>query len=328
MSPVIGLLVALGVLVAPLAANAQQPGKIPRIGILASIRSPATEGFERGLRELGYVEGKNILIKWRLVQGKFERLPEYATELVRLKVDVIVAPAEVYVRAAQDATKTVPIVFALVSDPVAVGFVKSLARPAGNITGLSSIALDLQPKRLELLREAVAETRRIAVLTNLPASERDPRRDEGPLRAVQDAARSLGVQIEVEAVQDPGELDSAFAAMRRQGAGAILELPGDPMFYAERRRIADLAIRSRLPMMCAAKESVEAGCLMFYGASYPDLIRRSAVYVDKIVKGAKPADLPVEQPTRFELIINLKAAKAIGLTIPRSVLLRADEIIQ
>ncbi len=324
----IGLVVtlALGVLAAPLAAEAQQAGKIPRIGVLASIRSPAIEGFERGLKELGYVEGKNIVIEWRLVEGKFERLPELAADLVRLKVDVILAPATIYVRAARDATKTIPIVFALVPDPVEAGFVASLARPGGNITGLSSIATELTAKRLELLKEAIPRLTRVGVLTNVP--EAAP-----PLRSVRNeqlqvAAESLRVQLQVQYVREAHDMEGAFSAMTRQGAGAVIALPGDPMFYAERRRIADLAIKSRLPVMCDAKESVEAGCLLFYGASAPDLMRRSAVYVDKILKGAKPADLPVEQPTRFELVINMKTAKALGLTIPRSVLIRADEVIQ
>ncbi len=325
MSAVIGLLVALGVLVAPLAANAQQPGKIPRIGVLVNIRSPGTEGFERGLRELGYVEGKNILIEWRLVQGKFERLPEFAADLVRLKVDVIVAPAEGYVRAAKNATSATPIVFALVADPVAAGFVVSLARPGGNITGLSNIQGELNAKRLELLKEAVPKVRQVGVLTN-PAGAGFPLAEV--LKGLEVAARSLSVQLQVQYAREPHEIDGAFAAMNRAGATAVIVVSASPIFYAERARIATLALKAGLPTMSEFPESVVAGGLMSYAANTPDLMRRSAYYVDKILKGTKPADLPVEQPTRFELVINLKTAKAIGLTIPQSVLLRADELIQ
>ena len=319
------LAIALAILVTPIAADAQQPGKIPRIGVLASIRSPATEGFERGLRELGYVEGKNILIEWRLVQGKFERLPEFAADLVRLKVDVIVAPATPYVLAARNATATIPIVFALVADPVAAGFVASLARPGGNITGLSNIGGELNAKRLELLKEAVPKVRQVGVLTN-PAGAGFPLAEV--LKELEVAARLLGVQLQVQYARAPSEIDGAFAAMSREGARAVIVVSGSPMFYAERTRLATLALKAGLPTMSEFPESVEAGGLMSYAANTPDLMRRSAHYVDKILKGAKPADLPVEQPTKFELVINLKTAKAIGLTIPQSVLLRADELIQ
>ena len=319
------LAIALAILVTPIAADAQQPGKIPRIGVLASIRSPATEGFERGLRELGYVEGKNILIEWRLVQGKFERLPEFAADLVRLKVDVIVAPATPYVLAARNATATIPIVFALVADPVAAGFVASLARPGGNITGLSNIGGELNAKRLELLKEAVPKVRQVGVLTN-PAGAGFPLAEV--LKELEVAARLLGVQLQVQHARAQSEIDGAFAAMSREGARAVIVVSGSQMFYAERTRLATLALKAGLPTMSEFPESVEAGGLMSYAANTPDLMRRSAHYVDKILKGAKPADLPVEQPTKFELVINLKTAKAIGLTIPQSVLLRADELIQ
>ena len=319
------LAIALAILVTPIAADAQQPGKIPRIGVLASIRSPATEGFERGLRELGYVEGKNILIEWRLVQGKFERLPEFAADLVRLKVDVIVAPATPYVLAARNATATIPIVFALVADPVAAGFVASLARPGGNITGLSNIGGELNAKRLELLKEAVPKVRKVGVLTN-PAGAGFPLAEV--LKELEVAARSLGVQLQVQYAREPHEMDGAFAAMSRAGATAVIVVSASPIFYAERARIATLALKAGLPTMSEFPESVVAGGLMSYAANTPDLMRRSAYYVDKILRGTKPADLPVEQPTRFELVINLKTAKAIGLTIPQSFLLRADEIIQ
>ena len=318
-------LLTLGAVLIPLVAFAQQPGKVPRIGVLASIRSPAIEGFERGLKELGYVEGKNIIIEWRLVQGKFERLPEFAADLVRLKVDVIVAPADPYVRAAKNATSTSPIVFALVSDPVAAGFVASLARPGGNITGLSNIQGELNAKRLELLKEAVPKVSRAGVLTNaagagFPLAE--------VLKGLEVAARSLSVQLQVQYAREPHEIDGAFAAMSRAGASAVIVVSGSPIFYAERARIATLALKAGLPTMSEFPESVVAGGLMSYAANTPDLMRRSAYYVDKILKGTKPADLPVEQPTKFELVINLKTAKAIGITIPRSVLVRADELIQ
>ncbi len=327
MTALVCLLAALSILLSPLAGDAQQPGKIPRIGVLANIRSPGTEGFERGLKELGYVEGKNILIEWRLVQGKFERLPEFAADLVRLKVDVIVAPAPAYVRAAKDATTTIPIVFALVPDPVAAGFVASLARPGGNITGLSNLQTELDAKRLELLKEAVPGLSRVGVLTNPPPPavlrwELDLR------RGLEGAARSLGLELHVREVREQKELDEAFSAMVRQSVGAILVLSRSPMFYAERVRIAELALKARLPTMSEFPESVKAGGLMVYAPSSPDLMRRSAYYVDKILRGAKPADLPVEQAEKFDLVINLKTAKAIGLTIPRHVLLRANEVIQ
>jgi len=321
----IGLLVTLAVdlLAAPLAAEAQQAGRVPRIGVLANIRSPATEGFERGLKELGYIEGKNIIIEWRLAEGKFDRLPDLAAELVRLKVDVILAPATPYVQTAKNATKTIPIVFALVPDPVAAGFVAGLGRPGGNITGLTSTAgPEIVGKRLELLKETVPEITRVAVLSN-PA---DPLA-VASLRDMQMAGRSLGVQVQVVEVRDPKELDGAFSSITKQGGGGVVEL-AHVMFYAERKRIAELAVKNRLPTMYAYRESVDAGGFVCYAANFPDLMRRAATYVDKILKGAKPADLPVEQPTKFEFVINLKTAKALGLTIPQSILIRADEVIQ
>ena len=314
---------ALGLLATLPTVEAQQAGKVPRIGVLANIRSPATEGFEQGLKELGYVEGKNIIIEWRLAEGKFDRLPDLAAELVRLKVDVIVAPALPYVQAAKNATKTIPIVFALVPDPVAAGFVVSLGRPGGNITGLTSTAgPEIAGKRVELLKEAVPEITRVAILSNPP----DPLA-VAFLRETQMAARSLGVQLQVVEVRGPKELDSAFSAIMREGAGGVVEL-GHVMFYAERKRIAELAVKNRLPTMYAYRESVDAGGFVCYAANFPDLMRRAATYVDKILKGAKAADLPVEQPTKFEFIINLKAAKQIGLTIPPNVLARADRVIR
>jgi putative ABC transport system substrate-binding protein len=305
---------------APLATPAQPAGKVPRVGFLANIRSPATAGFEEGMRELGYVDGRTVIIEWRLAQGRFDRLPELVQQLVALKVDVIVAPAPVYVEAATQATQTIPIVFALVDDPVARGFVKSLARPGGNVTGLSTIATELAAKRVEILREAVPHATRLGVLTSPGADARVHEMDR--------AAKAVGFRIEIASVSGPGELESALATLARKGVSAAIEAPGDPMFYQERRRIADLALKHRLPLLADARESVEAGALMSYGASFPDLMRRSASYVDRIIKGAKPADLPVQQATKFELLINLKTAKALGLTIPPVVLERADELIR
>jgi putative ABC transport system substrate-binding protein len=316
---VLAVILILGVIATALAAEAQ-PGRVPRIGFLANVRSPATEGFQKGLRELGYVEGQTIIVEWRLAEGRFERLPELAAELVRLKVDVIVAPADPYVAVAQKATTTIPIVFALVGDPVGRGYVKSLAWPGGNITGLSNLSRELAGKRLELLKETMTGATRMAALGN-PAST--------PLtwRETEAAARSLSVQLSLQEARNVGDLEGAFAAMTRAGVAAVIELP-DAMFYAQRRRIADLAVKHRLPMISAFREFVEAGGLMAYGADIADLLRRSATYVDKIIKGAKPGDLPVEQPTKFELIINLRTAKTLGLRIPTSVLARADEIIE
>ena len=309
----------LSLLAAPLAAEAQPVGRVPRIGFLANVRSSGTEAFQKGLRELGYVEGQNIIVEWRLAEGRLERLPELAAELVRLKVDVIVAPADPYVEVARKATTTIPIVFALGADPVGRGFVQSLARPGGNITGLSNVSGELAGKRLELLKQTVAGVSRIGVLAR--SVRRHP---DWP--GTEAAARALGVQLTVQEVRDVGDLEGAFVAMRRAGVAAVMEI-SDPMFYAQ-RGIADLALKHQLAVMSSFREFVEAGGLMAYGADIGDLMRRSATYVDKILKGAKPADLPVQQPTKFELVINVKTAQALGLTIPQSVLLRADEVIR
>ncbi|MGH2404847.1 MAG: ABC transporter substrate-binding protein [bacterium] len=310
--------IASGLLAAPLAAQAQQPGKVPRIGFLANVRLPGTEAFQKGLRELGYVEGENIIVEWRLAEGSLQRLPELAAELVRLKVDVIVAPAPPYVQAARKATTTIPIIFALVPDPVKTRLVASLARPGGNITGLTNNPIEVQGKRVELLKEAIPGLVRVAVLTTGADDE---------VREVERAAASLGIQRDVVTVTRPEEIDQAFMLMKAKRVGAVVEM-SRPIIYAHRQRIADPAVQTGLPMMCAAKEYVEAGCLFYYGASFTDNLRRSARYVDKILKGAKPGDLPVEQPTKFELVINLKTARALGLTIPQSLLLRADQVIE
>jgi putative ABC transport system substrate-binding protein len=314
-------------LLAPLGAAAQQAGKVPRIGYLAA-GSPSggphlLEAFRKGLRELGWVEGQNIVIDYRFAEGRFDRLPDLAAELVRLKVDIIVAGPTPPAAAAKKATETIPIVMIGVGDPVGQGLIASLARPGGNVTGLSySVGLEIFGKGLELLKETVPKVRRVAILSN-PANPSHPL----AIREVNVAARSLGVQLQLLEARGPNEFDGAFAAMAKERVGALLVVT-DPMLVLHRTRLADLAARSRLPAAYGTRESVEAGGLMSYGPSLSDLWRRAATYVDKILKGAKPADLPVEQPTKFELVINVKAAKALGLTIPQSMFIRADEVIE
>lgn len=303
-------------------AAAQQPKKVPRIGYLA-ITSPGSydEAFRQGLRELGYVEGGSIVIEYRYAEGKIERLFDLAVELVRLKVDVLVAaggaPAAL---AAKRATTTVPIVIASVADPVALGLVASLAQPGGNVTGLSLLGPDTAGKRLEILKEVVPALSRVAVLWN-PANPGNTL----ILEEARVAARALGVKVQSLEARGPEDFQTAFKAAR--GAGGILPL-GDPGHVLHRAAIIGLAGRYRLPAMYPFRQFVEDGGLMYYGASLDDLYRRAATYVDKILKGRKPADLPVEQPTKFELVINLKTAKQIGLTIPPNVLARADRVIR
>ncbi|HEV2056810.1 MAG TPA: ABC transporter substrate-binding protein [Methylomirabilota bacterium] len=286
--------------------------------------SPFLDAFRQGLRELGWVEGQNIVIDYRYAEGRFDRLPDLAAELVRLKVDIIVAQPLPAAAAAKNATETIPIV--MISggaDPVGLGLIATLARPGGNVTGSSySAGQEIGGKQLELLKKTVPKVRRVAILSN-PANPGHPPM-VGELNV---AARSLGVQLQLLEVRGPNEFDGAFAAMATERAGALLVL-SDGMFNLHRTRLADLAARSRLPAAYGVREFVDAGGLMSYGPSLRDLYRRSAAYVDKILKGAKPADLPVEQPTKFELVINLKTAKALGLTIPPSLLQRADELIQ
>ena len=329
---VLAVALAFSVLLAPLAADAQQAaGKVYRIGFLSVLGAPTPstpagvlEAFRQGLRELGWVEGQNIVIDYRFAEGRFDRLPDLAAELVRLKVDIIVAVATQGVAAAKNATETIPIVMISGSaDPVGLGFIASLARPGGNVTGLSySVGPEILGKGLELLMEIVPKVRRVAILSN-PASPVQPLF----IREVKVAARSLGVQLQLLEARGPNEFDGAFAAMAKERVGALLVV-ADSIFILHRTRLADLAARSRLPAAYGGRENVEAGGLMSYGPSVRDLFRRAATFVDKILKGAKPADLPVEQPTKFELVINLKTAKALGLTIPPSVLIRADEVIQ
>ncbi len=307
-------------------AEAQQPTKIPRIAYLTGVSLSAVaariEAFRQGLRELGYVEGKNIVIEWRSAEGKLDRLPALAAELVRLKVDVIVTAGPVLTRAAKEATSTVPIVMTLDPDPVGSGFVASLARPGGNITGLSILSPELSGKQLELLKETVTKLSRVAVLGNSTSPG-----NAQVLREMELAAGALGVKLQYLDVLSPKDIETAFRAASKGRAEAVLVLPS-PVLPSQRTQIVDLAVKSRLPAIYWRSDFVEAGGLMSYGANQNDLDRRAATYVDKILKGRTPADLPVEQPMKFELIINLKAAKQIGLTIPPNVLVRADKVIR
>jgi putative ABC transport system substrate-binding protein len=318
-------------LAVPLAAEAQSAAKVARIGYLAtgSLESPelraSLDAFRQGLREHGYVEGQNIVIEYRPADGKIERLPRLATELARLKVDLIVAGATPAARAAQHATTTIPVVAVAMGDPVRDGLVASLARPGGNITGSTFLGPELVPKRLELLKEALPKVSRVAALWHPGAF--GERTSEDMLKGTEAAARTLGVRLQLVEVRRPDELDRAFSTMTRERFDALIVFPS-PMLFGERRRVFALVAKSRLPSMFNNRESVELGGLISYGVSITDLNRRAAIYVDKILRGAKPVDLPVEQPTKFELVINLKTAKALGLTIPPSLLQRADEVIQ
>ncbi len=315
---------SLGLLAAPLTADAQQAGKVYRIGYLGNSPTPPPlwEAFLRGLRDLGWVEGQNIVIERRNAEGRYERLPDLAADLVRLRVDIIVASGSPAPLAAKRATSTIPIVMTNAGDPVGSGLVTSLGRPGGNVTGLSLLTPALVGKQLELLKEVVPKVNRAAVLTN-PGHSASARM----LTEAEAAMRPLGLQLQVLDARGPGEFEAAFSAMTRGRAGALLIL-ADPMFFGERKRLADLAARSRLPAVSGLREFADAGILMAYGASLSDLFRRAATFVDKILKGAEPAALPVEQPTTFELVINLKTAKALGVTIPQSLLLRADQVLE
>src|SRR5262249_41884049 len=312
----------------PLASRAQQQaGKVPRIGFLGltspSDRPSLLDAFRQSLRELGWVEGQNIVIEYRYAEGRVDRLPDLAAELVRLKVDLIVASAGTQVAtAAKNATETIPIVMIFVRDPVGNGLIASLARPGGDVTGTSGSArLEWVAKQLELLKETVPKIRRVAILSN-PSNAYH----QLAIREVNVAARSLGVQLLLLEARGPNEFDGVFAAMAKERVGALLVL-SDGIFSSHRTRLADLADRSRLPAAYAVREIVEAGGLMSYGPSFLDLHRRAATFVDKILKGAKPAELPVEQPNKFELVINLRYAKAMGLTIPHSLLIRGGQAI-
>jgi putative tryptophan/tyrosine transport system substrate-binding protein len=322
------LIAAGALLAAPLAAKAQQAAKVPRIGYLQLNRAAflhMIEAFLQGLRDLGYVEGRNLVIEYRDAEGKSERLPALAAELVALKVDVIVAANILAALAAKEATRTLPIVFTNVDDPVTSGLVTSLARPGGNVTGLSNVASELVGKRLEQLKQAVPGVDLVAALWQ-PGGVGE-RTEKDILKEAEVAARTLGVRLQFVEARGPADLDRAFSDMTRARAGALTVL-GSPMFTSERRRLVDLAAKNRLPAVYSRRDFVDAGGLMSYGPNVAVLFRRAATYVDKILKGAKPAELPVEQPTKFELVINLKTAKDLGLTIPPSVLARADDLIQ
>jgi putative ABC transport system substrate-binding protein len=324
----IGLIsiLVLGLLAGPLPAEAQQPKKVPRIGFLAALSHSAVsariEAFQQGLRELGYVEGKNIVIEWRYAEGKRDRLLAFAAELVHLNVDIIVTAGPASTRRAKEATSTIPIIMTFDHDPVGSGLVASLARPGGNITGLSTLAPEMTGKQLELLKEIVPRLSRVAVLgtpTALGSAK--------ILKETELAARALKVQLKYLEVQGSKDIEAVFRAASKGRAEAVLVLVSR-VVLSQRRRIADLAVRSRLPTIYPWPEFVQDGGLMTYGVSHTDLLRPAATYVDKILKGRKPADLPVEQAKKFELLINLKTAKQIGLTIPQEVLFRADRVIR
>ena len=311
-------------LAAPLIAQAQQPGKFPRIGVLTSASPESDRGraLREGLREFGYVEGRNIAFEWRESGGRADRFPDFAAELASLKVNVIVAADNPAIAAAQKATRTIPIVMVLASDPVGTGFVGSLARPGGNITGMTMQAPELQGKRLQLLKEFVPRISRVTILWDATEPGR-----RAAVREAEIAARALGLQTQLLELRSASELDGLFAAMARERADAILVEPSQRA-NAYRARIAELALKSRLPTMGPVEWFVEAGGLMVYGPNGVANFRRAASHVDRILKGAKAGDLPVEQPTKFELAINMKTAKALGLTIPHSLLLRVDRVIE
>jgi putative tryptophan/tyrosine transport system substrate-binding protein len=317
---------ALGLVAAPLAGEAPQAGKARRIGYLdqgsAARNTPLLEAFRQGLRDLGWIEGQNIVIEVRYAEGRTDQLPALAAELVRLKVDLIVTLTTPASLAAKQATATIPIVIGFVADPVGSGLVASLAHPGGNITGWTHLGLELRAKYLDLLKEAVPGAIRFGVLWNPANQVHRP-----SLKIIEAAAQALKVELYPVGARDPKELESAFSALAEKRVEALTVFP-DGMFLAQAPLIIALAARSRLPAMYGVREFAEAGGLMAYGANLSDMHRRGASFVDKILKGAKPADLPVEQPTKFELVINLRTAKALGLTIPQSVLIRAEKVIE
>lgn len=316
--------VALALLAAPLTAKAQPAAKVYRIGYVRAETPPPVdiEAFRQGLREHGYVEGKNVVIEYRWADGNEEKLRSLVAELIRLKVDLIVASAPAATRVAKEATTTIPIVMVLVADPVAFGFVASLARPGGNVTGFAFLLPEISGKRLDLLKEAIPKLSRVAVLWNA-ANPYKP----VDLKEVQAAADALRVAVHTFPVREPNDFDEAFKAAVKSRVGGLITLE-DPFTIAHRARIVDLALRHRLPAVYAVRPFVEAGGLMSYGPDRADQNRRAATFVDKILKGARPADLPVERPTKFELVINMKTAKATGITIPPSLLLRADQVLE
>jgi putative tryptophan/tyrosine transport system substrate-binding protein len=306
-------------------AEAQQPAKIWRVGLLggssASANAVRVQAFSQGLRDLGYVEGKNISIEQRWAEGKNERLPEFAAELVRLQVAIIITSGTAAAKTAKQATVEIPIVVASAGDLVREGIVDSLARSGGNITGLTAISPDLSGKRLEILKESVPKATRFAVIWH-----RNPN-DEKEVKETEIAAQAMRVQLQSLPVQSPDEFQNAYAVMRKEHAGALIFI-GGPFLSVHRKQLFELAATNRLPSICNDPSWAEDGCLMSYGPDRRDMFRRAATYVDKILKGAKPADLPVQQPTKFELVINLKAAKKIGVTVPPNVLARADKVIR
>jgi putative ABC transport system substrate-binding protein len=323
---VIGFALCTLLLVFSVSATAQQPARVPRIGYLDATSPAAASArigvFRQALRELGYVEGKNIVVEYRWAEGKIERVPNLATELVRLKVDVIVTGGPQSTRAARHATLTIPIVMAQDPDPIGNGFIASLARPGGNITGLSALSAEISGKQLELLKETVTRLSRVALLHQ----STEPGTAQA-LRETERAAKALGIHLQYLDLRGPNTIEIAFRDASKAHSDGIVVLP-DPLIYLQRTQVADLAVKSRLPTIFGRPEYVEDGGLMSYGMSFTDLYRRGATYVDKILKGAKPADLPVEQPKKFEFIINLKTAKQIGLSIPPNVLARADRVIR
>jgi len=321
------LVLALILLIAPHGARAQQPSKVSRIGWLSSASPTAgadrLQAFKQGLHALGYVEGQNLTIEYRWAEGKNDRLPAHAAELVRLKVAVIVTQGSLATVEARKASPTLPIVFAVANDPVAAGLVRSLARPGGNVTGLAVLSSEITAKRVELLREAAPGINRVAALWNPGNASSHPE-----LKQTEGAAQALGIELQSVEVRDPRMLEQAFAAMTKAKATGLIVL-SDNMLFGQRARIADLAIQARLPAIAWTPEFVERGeLLMIYGPNVADMHRRAAAYVDKILRGVSPADLPVEQPTTFDLVINLRTAKTLGLTIPQSLLQRADRTVQ
>jgi putative ABC transport system substrate-binding protein len=321
--------VGIGLLIAPLAAGAQETRKIPKVGFLFSNSvggsSPAAEAFENGMRERGWIKGENVAVEYRYAEGKAERFADLAAELVRVPVDVIVAPPAPATLAAKAATTTIPIVFTLGADPVAFGVLSSVNPQIGNITGLTEVSPELTPKRLGLLKEVMPTLTRVAILSQ-PGTLRAETADR-LTREAKNTARSLSLQLQFVEVRAANELDAVFDEIVRDRAEALIVLMS-PTFNAQTKRLADLVSKHRLPAVYETKNFAAAGGLISYGANISDIWRRSAIFVDKILKGAKPADLPIEQPTKFELVINLKTAKALSLTIPPSLLLRADQVIE
>jgi len=309
----------------PVKAYPQQPASPRHIGVLLAVFSPESkevQAFRQGLRDAGYVEGRDVVIEWRVANGDYDRIPELAADLVQRKVDVIVVEATLATQAVKRATSTIPIVLAVVADPVGSGLVANLAHPGGNVTGLSLMVADLSAKRLQLLKEAIPRLTRVAVLWN-PATPYHPKVVED-LKAV---APSLAIELSFVGARTPEEFGPAFSAISRAHAQALYVLDA-PLFYVHRMTLAKLASKARLPAIYSDRRFTDEGGLMSYGANYADLMRRAAGYVDKILKGAKPGDLPIEQPTKFEFVVDLKTAKAIGITIPQSILLQADELIR